>query len=66
MRIARHGEETVVALGFTLAILLDLYNANHAAGQNDTGKRCGFMQHHDVDRVAVLGFCRGYETPVMC
>ena len=21
--------------------------------------------HHDVDRVAVLGFCRGYETPVM-
>ena len=65
MRAPRHGKQTVVALGFAFALLLDLENADDAAG-DDKARECRrVMDHHDVERVAVIGFGRGHEAPIV-
>jgi hypothetical protein len=42
-----------------------LKNSNNAAGQNDPRASCRVVNHHDVERVAVIGFRRWHEAPVM-
>jgi hypothetical protein len=49
----------------SFALLLDLTNSNNAAGQNDPRASCRVVNHHDVERVAVIGFRRWHEAPVM-
>jgi hypothetical protein len=65
MRAPRHGKQTVVALGFAFALLLDLEDADDAASDNQAREGRRIMDHHDVERVAVIGFGRGHEAPVV-
>jgi hypothetical protein len=43
MRIPRHGEKAIVALGFAFALLLDPKNAGEAAGQDDAREGRGYL-----------------------
>ena len=65
MRAPRHGKQPVVALGFLFALLLDLKDADDAAGNDEARESRGVMDHHDVERVAVIGLRRRHEAPVM-
>jgi hypothetical protein len=38
------------------ALLLNLENPNDSTGQNDTWEGRRIMNHHDVERIAVIGF----------
>ena len=65
MRPPRHGKQTVVPLGFVFAFLLDLKNADDPAGHDKARKGRRVMNHHDVERIAVIGFGRWHKAPVV-
>ena len=65
MRPPRDREQPVVTPGLTFALLLDLKNSDNAAGQDDARECRRVMDHHDVERIAVIGFRRWQEAPVM-
>jgi hypothetical protein len=65
MRIPRHGEQAVVALGLAFALLLDLKNADDAASEDNAREGRGVVHDHDIDRVAVVGLGRRHEPPIV-
>src|SRR4029077_9250790 len=65
VRAPRHGKQAVITLGFTFALPLDLEDADDAASDNQPREGRRIMDHHDVERVAVIGFGRGHEAPVV-
>jgi hypothetical protein len=60
-----HGKQTVIPLGVAFVLLLDLENADDAAGHDKAREGRRIMNHHDVERVAVIGFGRRHEPPIM-
>jgi hypothetical protein len=65
VRAPGYCEKAVVSLGLPFALLLDLQNADDTAGQHDTRESRRIVDHHDVERIAVIGFGRWHEAPVM-
>ena len=65
MRAPRHGEQTIIPLWFAFALLLDLENTDDTARDDKAGKSCRVMDHHDVERVAVISLGRRHEPPIM-
>ena len=65
MRAAGYCEQAVVPLGLHFALLLDLKNADDTAGQHDARESRRIVNHHDVERIAVIGFGRWREASVM-
>ena len=65
MRAAGYCKQTVVPLGLTFTFLLDLKNADDAAGQHKARKSRRVVDDHDVERIAVIGFGRWDEAPVV-
>jgi hypothetical protein len=65
VRASGHGEQTVVSFGVALALLLYLKDADDAAGQDNPREGRRIVNHHDVDRIAVIGLGRRHETPIM-
>jgi hypothetical protein len=65
MRAAGYCEQAVVPLGLPFAFLFNLKNADDAAGQHDPRESRCVVDHHDVERIAVVGFGRWHEAPVV-
>ena len=65
MRPPRDREQTVISLGLPFALLLDLKDSDNAAGKDDAWESRRVMDHHDVERITVIGFRRWHEPPVM-
>src|SRR5215471_16747479 len=65
VRAPGHSEQTVVSFGLALALLLYLKDADDAARQNNPWKSRRIVNHHDIDRIAVIGLGRRHETPIV-
>jgi hypothetical protein len=66
MRTSRDGEDAIVPLRlFSLAVLLNLQDANYLASQHQTGERRRLMYHHNVQGIAILGHCCRDKAPII-
>jgi hypothetical protein len=64
-RSVGHRKHPIVSLFLAFAFLFDFENADRATAEHDTRIGLRVMQDQHIQRIAILGFGRGNEAPIL-